>query len=64
MGSKDVFPDIWMVQIEYLMSKKMSNLYGGWFSVILYSTLYTALNLTFHTDVGVIVSDGRITTDI
>lgn len=53
-----------MAQVESDESKKLAKLCPGRVLVLLYPTLYRTLKLTFPTDVGGIVLDGRNTFDI
>lgn len=62
--AKDAYPKIRMIQIKSPDLKKMLQLCSGRVLLLFHSSLYRVLNLTFLTDVGGIVSDGRITTDI
>lgn len=54
-----LFPKIKMTLVvsDELKKKKMAKLCAGWVPVLLYSSVYRALQLTFPTDVGQILLD-------
>lgn len=64
--AKDVFSKIRMVKIESPQLKKLAQYYAdvGGGSPVLHTCLYRAIKLTFATDVGGIVLEGRITPDM
>lgn len=64
VGAKNAFPKIRMAQIESPELKKLSAYCVGKVSVLLHTSLYRVLKLMFPTDVGNIVIDNQITTDI
>lgn len=63
-GAKDTLPKLRMVQIESPCLKKLLQHCAGRVPVLLQASLYRELELTFLTDVGNIISEGRITPDI
>lgn len=64
VGAKDAFLKIWMAQFETPELKKRAEIFVRRASVSLPPSLYRALKFTFLTDIGSIVSDGQIMSDI
>lgn len=53
-----------MAQVELPRLTRLSKHYSGRAHFFLHPTLYRDVNITFPTDVGGIVKDGRITSDM
>lgn len=62
--AKDSFSKFRMAQIESPRLTKLSKHCSGRAHFFLHPTLYRDVNLTFPTNIGGIVKDGRITSDM
>lgn len=61
---KDLFPDIRVFELGSPDIKKISKLCSGRVSLLLHPSLYKAVKVTYPMDLGSIVLDGRITTEL
>lgn len=62
--AREAFPNIRILELENSTLKKLRHFCSGRVPVLLHPSLYRAVKLIYPTDVGGIVLDGRITTEL
>lgn len=61
---RDVFPDVKILETGTPVLKKLAHFCAGRVPVVLHPSVYRAAKLTFPMDVGGIVPEGRMTTEL